>query len=176
MNRPGSSPRIIFLEKPYYLLRLLHIPCILNSSKLRLFQKAVLYGEPMIEIDSKKRVEIIDITRSVENAIAESGVESGICLIYTLHTTTGITINEDESGLIQDIMKLMESLVPERAGYMHDRSDGNADAHLRAVLLGNSVAVPVEKGRPVLGTWQRILFIELDGPRHRRIYVKAIPD
>ncbi len=130
----------------------------------------------MIEIDTKKRIEAIDITQSIKNALIGLGAESGICLAYTLHTTTGIIINEAEGGLIQDIIRLMSSLVPEGIGYTHDRSDGNADAHLRAVLLGNSVVVPIEKGMPVLGTWQRILFIELDGPRHRNVYVKAIPD
>lgn len=130
----------------------------------------------MIEIDTRKEAEVIDITSSVESALAESGVQSGICLVYTLHTTTGITINEAEDGLIQDIMGLMASLAPEGAGYLHDRSDGNAHAHLRAVLLGNSSVVPVERGRLVLGTWQRILFVELDGPRRRRVYVKAISE
>ncbi|MFB3766057.1 MAG: secondary thiamine-phosphate synthase enzyme YjbQ [Methanotrichaceae archaeon] len=130
----------------------------------------------MIEIDTGKQAEVVDITSSVEKALAESKVQSGICLVYTLHTTTGITINEAEGGLIQDIMRLMAALVPEGSGYKHDRLDGNATAHLRAVLLGNSAVIPIEKGMLVLGTWQRILFIEQDGPRHRRVYVKAIPD
>ncbi len=130
----------------------------------------------MIEIDTRKQAEVIDITSSVERALAESKVQSGICLIYTLHTTTGITVNEAEGDLTQDIMRLMATLVPEGAGYRHDRSDGNASAHLRAVLIGNSAVIPIEKGMLVLGTWQKILFIEQDGPRHRRVYVKAIPD
>lgn len=130
----------------------------------------------MIEIDTKKTTDVIDITSQVQNAIEEAKMKSGICLVYTLHTTTGITINEAESGLIQDILNLMRSLVPQGAGYMHDRSDGNAHAHLQAVLLGNSVVVPVEKGRLILGTWQRILFLELDGPRRRRVCVKALFD
>lgn len=130
----------------------------------------------MIEIDTKKPVEVVDITSQVQRAVEETKLESGICLVYTLHTTTGVTINEAESGLIQDIINLMGSLAPQGAGYMHDRSDGNAHAHLQAVLLGNSVVVPVENGRLILGTWQRILFLELDGPRRRRIYVKALFD
>lgn len=130
----------------------------------------------MIEIDTRKDIEVIDITSSIESALIKSGVQGGICLVYTLHTTTGITINEAEGGLVQDMIRLMVSLVPQGAGYLHDRSDGNAHAHLRAVLLGNSSVMPVERGRLVLGTWQRILFIELDGPRRRRVYVKAIAD
>jgi len=132
--------------------------------------------EPMIEIDSRKQTEVTDITSSVERELASSNVQSGICLIYTLHTTTGITINEAEGDLMQDIVRLLDTIVPAGAGYRHDRSDGNAHAHLRAVLIGNSAVIPIERGTLVLGTWQRILFIEQDGPRHRRVYVKAISD
>lgn len=130
----------------------------------------------MIEIDTQKPIEVVDITSQVQKAVLKAKLESGICLVHTLHTTTGVTINEAEPGLIQDIVNLMRSLAPQNAGYMHDRSDGNAHAHLQAVLLGNSVTVPVENGRLILGTWQRILFLELDGPRRRRVYVKALFD
>ena len=130
----------------------------------------------MIEIDTRKETEVIDMTSLVESALWESEVQSGICLIYTLHTTTAVIINEAESGLVQDIMRLMATLAPEGAGYSHDRSDGNAHAHLRAVLLGNCAVVPVDEGKLVMGVWQRILFVELDGPRRRKVYVKAVPD
>ncbi len=132
--------------------------------------------ETMIEIDTRKQVEIIDITPSAQRELAKSKVQNGICLIYTLHTTTGITVNEADGDLLQDTMGLMAALVPEGAGYRHDRSDGNAHAHLRAMLTGNSAVIPVEKGMLVLGTWQKILFVEQDGPRHRRVYIKAISD
>ncbi len=126
---------------------------------------------PVIEIKTGKRVEIVDITGRVREAV-EGG--DGIAVIYTTHTTTAITINEAESGLIEDIVSTISRLVPKRAGYRHDRIDDNADAHLRAILLGNSVVVPVESGKLQLGTWQRILFVELDGPRMRRIIVKLV--
>jgi len=119
---------------------------------------------------------VIDMTPHVEEAVKESRIEQGICLIYSLHTTTGIVVNEAEPGLIQDLTKLMASLVPQGAGYLHDRFDSNAHAHLQAMLLGNSVVIPVEGKRLILGTWQRILFVELDGPRQRRVYVKVIRD
>jgi secondary thiamine-phosphate synthase enzyme len=130
----------------------------------------------MIEIDSEKAVEVMDITDSVREALKESGVVKGICLVYTIHTTTGLTVNEADTALINDILSLLERLVPQNAVYLHDRSDGNAHAHLRATLLGSSVVIPVEQNRLVLGTWQRILFFELDGPRRRRVYVKAVSD
>jgi len=130
----------------------------------------------MIEFDTRKEVEVIDLTPYVEKAIKESSIEQGICLIYTLHTTTGIVVNEAEPGLIQDLTKLMASLAPQGAGYLHDRNGGNAHAHLRAMLLGSSAVIPVEGKRLILGTWQKILFVELDGPRHRRVYVKTIKE
>ena len=128
----------------------------------------------MIEIRTNRRVEIIDITSEVQREVERSGVKDGIAVIYTLHTTTAIIINENEPGLKEDIVFILDKLVPRGAGYSHDNIDNNADAHLRAILLGNSVVVPVSNGKLDLGTWQRIMFVELDGPRNRRVLVKVI--
>jgi len=130
----------------------------------------------MIEIDTRKPVDSIDITAHVAKALLESGVQSGICLVYTLHTTTGLTVNEADAALMIDILNFLENIAPEGANYRHDHGEGNAHAHLRAVLLGNSVIIPVGQNRLAMGAWQRILFIELDGPRRRRISVKVVPD
>lgn len=133
----------------------------------------------MIEIDTKRRMEIIDITDEVvsnlrENASHEGGSCSGLCLVYSMHTTTGLIVNEADGALIEDILDILEKIVPKGAGYQHDRSDGNAHAHLRATLIGNSAIVPVQAGRLALGTWQRILFVELDGPRKRNVFIQFI--
>jgi secondary thiamine-phosphate synthase enzyme len=101
----------------------------------------------LIEIETHKRREIIDITSNVESALRESGIDSGICHVFTMHTTTAISVNEAEPGLLQDVLKAASSIVPEGAGYVHDRGDGNAHAHIQAMLLGNSAAIPVENGR-----------------------------
>jgi secondary thiamine-phosphate synthase enzyme len=130
----------------------------------------------MIEIDTKKRLDAMDITAYVEEALRESGVESGVAMVYTLHTTTGLAVNEADAPLIADILNFLESIAPEGRGYHHDHGEGNAHAHLRAILLGNSVIVPVDQNRLAMGVWQRILFFELDGPRRRRICVKIVPD
>ncbi|MHC1631135.1 MAG: secondary thiamine-phosphate synthase enzyme YjbQ [Methanotrichaceae archaeon] len=129
----------------------------------------------LIEIKTETSAQIVDITSKVEEAVSKSKVEEGICLVYTFHTTTGIVINEAESGLIQDLLRRIASLAPPEDGYLHDRIDNNAHAHLQAVLLGNSQVIPIEKNRLHLGTWQKILFVELDGPRRRRISTKIIP-
>lgn len=126
----------------------------------------------MIEIETGKPVDVVDITDHVNQALRGSGAENGICLVYSLHTTTGLSVNEADDALIKDILNLLQTIAPKGAGYQHDRGDGNAHAHLQATLLGSSVIIPVERSRLVLGTWQRILFFELDGPRRRSIFVR----
>jgi secondary thiamine-phosphate synthase enzyme len=127
-----------------------------------------------LDIMTTSRIELVDITDKVENQVKESGVYEGICVVSTRHTTTAIIINENETGLRSDIVDVLEKLVPPSANYQHDRIDNNADAHLRAVLLGSSKTVPILNGRLVLGTWQRIFFIELDGPRRRTVTITLI--
>ncbi len=122
----------------------------------------------VIHIKTKSREEIVDITDEVRRAVQG---RNGIALIYSLHTTTGIVINEAETGLMGDILERLKSLIPKNAGYMHDRIDSNADAHIKASLVGNSAVIPVENGKLVLGTWQRVLFLEFDGPRDRKVFV-----
>lgn len=129
----------------------------------------------MITIETRNSVDVVDITDHVERTLQDSFVENGICLVYSLHTTTGLTINEADGSLINDILNLLQRIAPRGAGYLHDQSDGNAHAHLQATLLGNSVMIPVEKGRLAMGTWQRVLFFELDGPRRRNIFVRILP-
>jgi secondary thiamine-phosphate synthase enzyme len=130
----------------------------------------------MIEIETCKPLDVLDITDHVEQTLRESGVENGICLVYSQHTTTGLTINEADGALINDILNLLQRIAPKGAGYRHDQGDGNAHAHLQATMLGNSVIIPVEKSRLAMGTWQRILFFELDGPRRRNIFIRIMAD
>ncbi len=128
-----------------------------------------------LEINTKSRVELIDITDRIEKIVKKSGIDNGIVLVYTKHTTTALIINENESGLIQDIIDTLNKLVPTNVNYRHNVVDDNADAHIRAVLLGNSLVIPLVNSSLALGTWQRIFLVELDGPRSRTIYVKVIP-
>ena len=127
-----------------------------------------------IQIQTKGNSEVMDITGEVKGIVKGKGVDSGICVIFTRHTTTGITINENESGLKSDILTFLNELIPKGGGYAHDRIDNNAHSHLRSVVLGSSVAIPVEGGDLALGTWQSILFIECDGPRKREACVNVI--
>ncbi|AIY89700.1 secondary thiamine-phosphate synthase enzyme YjbQ [Geoglobus acetivorans] len=122
----------------------------------------------IIDITTQKREVIIDITDDVKKVVQ---LENGFAVIYTPHTTTAVIVNEAERGLLDDFIKKLSELVPYMAGYSHDRIDSNADAHIKASILGNSVTIPVVRGELLLGTWQRILFVEFDGPRKRRVYV-----
>jgi secondary thiamine-phosphate synthase enzyme len=129
-----------------------------------------------IEIETGQSTELIDITGKVKEIVkSRSGnVNSGICVVFTRHTTSGIIINENEAGLKSDILALLNDLIPKGRGYLHDKIDDNAHSHLRAVVLGSSVTIPIENGGLTLGTWQSIFFVECDGPRRREVYVKVI--
>lgn len=127
-----------------------------------------------MDIQTTTRIELIDITDRVRADVKEHGIKDGICVISTRHSTSSIMINENERGLRNDILDMLEKLVPENISYAHNQIDNNAHAHLRAVLLGMSETVPVEDGHIVLGTWQSIFFVELDGPRKRSINIKIV--
>lgn len=127
-----------------------------------------------LKIQTSKRIELIDITSEIQEEIKKSKVAEGICFISTMHTTTAIIINENESGLKEDILNLLEKLVPKAAGYRHDAIDNNADAHLKALLLGASESLPISEGKLELGTWQRIFLAELDGPRSRIVNLSIL--
>jgi secondary thiamine-phosphate synthase enzyme len=131
-------------------------------------------------LHSEECTEVSDITKIVREAIQQFPISAGIALINTLHTTCAVFINEFQSALIDDLKGLIERLVPERGGYRHDDprySDcerGNAHSHLRAALLGRSIAVGVSNGELTLGRFQSIIFAEFDGPRKREIAVQVI--
>ncbi len=131
---------------------------------------------------SEEGTEVSDITKLIRDIVQNSPVTTGIALINTLHTTCALFVNEFQAALIEDLKGLVERLVPERGGYRHDDprySDcerGNGHSHLRAALLGRSVAVGVNNGELTLGRFQSIIFAEFDGPRKREIHVQLIGD
>jgi len=120
-----------------------------------------------IEFETKKKLEVVDITDEVIKFAAKSKIEEGHLIVYAPHATLAIVANENESGLLEDMKDLMESLIPEGKDYKHH--DSNATAHLRTGLFGHTEVFIVAKGKILLGTWQRIIAIELDGPRHRKV-------
>jgi secondary thiamine-phosphate synthase enzyme len=124
-----------------------------------------------INVKSKSRIEFIDVTSMVQEAVKEAGIKDGVCYLYVPHTTAGITINEGaDPGVQRDIQNTLSRLVPKDMNYFH--REGNADAHIKSTLVGTSVDVIIDEGKLLLGTWQAIFFCEFDGPRHRRMAVK----
>ena len=122
-------------------------------------------------VKTSSRIEMKDITGSVQKEVSKTGISDGICTVYVPHTTAGITINEGaDPAVCDDILNTLDQLVPRNAGYRH--MEGNADSHVKASIMGSSVTVLVEKGRLVLGTWQKIFFCDFDGPRTRKVYLK----
>lgn len=113
------------------------------------------------------------ITAQVKGAVAESGVQSGICVVFCPHTTAGITINENADPDVQtDLLLAYREAFPDRAAFRH--CEGNSAAHAKASAMGSSATVLIEEGRLLLGTWQGIYFCEFDGPRNRTFYVKIM--
>lgn len=120
-------------------------------------------------VETEARLTTANVTDRVADAVPDD-LESGTCTAFVRHTTAGLLVQEDEPNLRADLESFLADLVPDE-GHAHDRLDGNADAHLRAALVGPDVTVPVENGDLALGTWQSILLVECDGPRTRTISV-----
>ncbi len=123
------------------------------------------------EVQTGKKLEVVDITSEVEGLLQGSGARA--VLVYVPHATAALVINEFEPGLKSDMEKFFSSLVPDRR-WKHDEIDNNASSHLLSALLSPSTVVPLENGKLALGTWQRIILVELDGPRNRKITVTPL--
>jgi secondary thiamine-phosphate synthase enzyme len=133
-----------------------------------------------LTVETEDRVELIDVTDRIVALVRASGVRDGIVSLWSMHTTLAVFMNESQKALHVDIKRLLESMVARDADWMHndpDHSDCdrfNADAHLRAMLLGHSLTLHVSAGELVLGQWQRVLLAELDGPRSRTLRVQMM--
>ena len=124
-----------------------------------------------ITVRSRERYEVIDLTSEVARLVAEAGIEEGICSVYVPHATAAIVINEnDDPNLCTDLLDALDKLVPDGM-WRHDRVDRNGAAHIKAAILGPGEAIPVRDGRLLLGTWQAVMLVDLDGPRQRRVIV-----
>ncbi len=130
-----------------------------------------------IEIETEGEVQIFDITEDVERIVGNSGIKEGIALIFVPGSTGAITTIEYEPGLLKDLPEALERLFPRDIVYEHHKRwhDGNGHSHVRASFLKPDLCVPVDSGTLTLGTWQQIVFVELDNkPRRRRIVVKVV--
>jgi secondary thiamine-phosphate synthase enzyme len=125
-----------------------------------------------LTFNSKKHREYIHITPQVESIVRKSGIHDGMVLVSAMHITAGVYVNDNEEGLIEDIDQWLEQLAPFRQEYQHHNTgEDNGDSHLKALLVHHQVIVPVNAGRLVLGTWQRVFYAEFDGRRSKRLLV-----
>lgn len=125
--------------------------------------------------NTSKHREYINITDEVEQALKESQIKEGMILVSAMHITAGIYINDAESGLISDIDKWVDEIAPFDAGYNHHRTgETNGDSHLKSLLIGHEVIVPVTNGCLDLGTWQQVYYAEFDGQRKKRVIIKVM--
>lgn len=123
-----------------------------------------------INVKTGSHAQALDITRQVQAAVAESGVEDGWCEVFVPHTTAAVAINEAaDPSVREDVLNILDKLIPWQNDYRH--LEGNSAAHAKSVLTGSTVRIPVQGGRLSLGTWQGIFFMEFDGPRSRKAWM-----
>lgn len=126
-----------------------------------------------IELRTRGREDLVDLTAEIGRLVAASGVESGLCLVAVPHTTAGVTVNENADPDVRaDLGLALRQIVPQALTYAH--GEGNSPAHIKAALVGSSATLLVEDGRLRLGTWQGIFFCEFDGPRDRQVWVQIL--
>ena len=130
----------------------------------------------IFSVSTSQAKQCIDITERVREIVRKSGVKSGLCQVMVLHATAANAINEnDDPNIGVDLLTALDRAIPDHAGWLHDRIDNNAQAHIKAAILGPSELIPVADGDLLLGTWQGLMLIELDGPRStRRVAVSLI--
>jgi secondary thiamine-phosphate synthase enzyme len=126
-----------------------------------------------LNVATRRRNQLEDVTELVAGAVAQSGVAEGICYVIVPHTTAAVTVNESaDPAVVHDMLTYFEELVPRDVSFLH--AEGNSDAHIKAAMLGHSAVVPIHGGALVLGTWQGIFLAEFDGPRARNLLVKIL--
>ncbi len=127
-----------------------------------------------IQVETREREELVDITEQVRQAVRETAIQQGVVYLWSMHTTCGLTVNEGaDPDVARDIASTLRRLVPRSGDYLH--GEGNSDAHVKTSLFGPGLTLLLEDGDLVLGTWQRVFLAEWDGPRRRIIALRVLP-
>lgn len=127
-----------------------------------------------LTVQTEQKREFMNITQNVKDAMEKSGIRDGMILVCSLHSNSGIFVNDPEPGLLKDVEAFLNEAAPIRDGYQHERSESNAGVHLQGILLNHQALVSIAEGRLELGPWQQVLFAELDGTRPKRILIKVM--
>jgi secondary thiamine-phosphate synthase enzyme len=128
-----------------------------------------------IHIRTDKKIQIVRITEKVEKIVRESGVKDGLVLVNPMHITAAVVVNDNESGLHSDYLRILEKLVPYGEDYRHnDTGEDNAAAHIWRQFMGHQAVLPITKGELDFGTWEQVFYFEFDGERDKRVLVKVM--
>jgi secondary thiamine-phosphate synthase enzyme len=139
-----------------------------NNDIMKSFKKELWFN-------TEKRYQFVHITPQVQEAVRESGIREGLCLVNAMHITASVFINDNESGLHQDYMEWLEKLAPySRDGYHHNIGEDNGDAHLKRQVMGREVVIAITNGALDLGPWEAVFYGEFDGKRKKRVLIKII--
>jgi secondary thiamine-phosphate synthase enzyme len=146
--------------------------CYMNQGAVRVFSKT-------ITVETAERTDLVNLSEELKQFVEATGIEDGYVQISSLHTTAGLLINEWQQALLTDMKSMIEKIIPRELYYRHndpefsDCDRHNADSHLRNVVVGHSLSVPISQGKPVLGTWQSVIMAEFDGPNQRKVFLQA---
>lgn len=140
-----------------------------SSENKMIFRKELTFS-------TNQHEDLIDITREINTVISDSDIHNGVCNIYIPHATSGVLVNEnDDPNIIEDVLGVLRKLAP-RGTFLHDRIDGNGDAHVKSAIIGPSESIPFENDRLILGTWQSVMLCEFDGPKQSRKVIITLID
>jgi len=148
------------------------LDCYANEGTVKVFSKTIL-------VETKERTELVNLTDEIRRMVEATGVVDGYVQVSSLHTTAGLFINEWQDALLVDIKSMLEQIVPRENYYKHndpeysDCDRHNADSHLRNVVLGHNLSVPIGEGKLVLGQWQSVILAEFDGPNGRKVFIQV---
>jgi secondary thiamine-phosphate synthase enzyme len=127
----------------------------------------------VLRISTSNRKQVVDLTDRIEEVIRETKVREGLCTIFVTHTTAALTTGEIGEGTEQDFLQVVEQMIP-RIQFRHAHDPSHAWSHMASSILGPSITIPISSGKPILGTWQAIMLVELDGPRERDVHVAVV--
>src|SRR3989344_1420273 len=127
-----------------------------------------------LKFSTRERVEFVLITDNVRQAVKESGVKEGLCLLNPMHVTSAVIVNDNEHGLHEDYMRVLERFVPYNGKYAHNVGEDNAASHIWRQFMGHQVVLPITGGKLDFGTWEQVFYCEFDGAREKRVLVKII--
>jgi secondary thiamine-phosphate synthase enzyme len=136
-------------------------------------KKAGTHKGHVLTVSTSNRKQVVDLTNRIEEVIRQARIEEGLCTIFVTHTTAAVTTGEIGEGTEQDLLQVVEQMIP-RIEFRHAHNPSHAWSHMASSILGPSITIPISAGKLILGTWQAVMLVELDGPRERDVHVTLV--